>query len=216
MGDAWANAAHQGIRPFLSKAVAALIRDKWRSNPTWASPRIVGELGKLGNEGVKSTVGNDCPRIGKPSPPTWRAVLNHPVKDPVTCDGFTVPPVTCRVLFGLMSLPHDRHRIVHGNLTEHPTAQWTAQPSVSAFPCEPAPRYRVRDRDAISGEPGQPRLRNMGLEAVKIACTVYVHIPTANGSWGASAASHERFSSRRKGRSGNGQRSADSILMMNA
>ena len=54
-------------------------------------------------------------------------------------------------------------------MTEHPTAQWTAQQIVDAFPWDTVPRYVLRDRDAIYGAPLQARIKNMGIAAVKIA-----------------------------------------------
>ena len=55
------------------------------------------------------------------------------------------------------------------NITEHPTAQWTAQPSVDTFPWDTAPRYLLRDRDSIYGSLFQDRVDHMGIEEVKIA-----------------------------------------------
>ena len=66
-------------------------------------------------------------------------------------------------------LAHERRRIVHFNITEHPTAQWTAQQIVEAFPWDTAPRYLLRDRDSIYGTAFQSRVKNLGMEEVKIA-----------------------------------------------
>jgi hypothetical protein len=136
-------------RPTISKEVIDLIRDMWRSNPTWGSPRIVGELRKLGITMAKSIVEKYRPRIRKPPSPTWRAFLANHVKDIVACDFFIVPTVQCRVLFVFIILAHERRRIIHFNITEHPTAQWTAQQIVEAFPWDTTPRYLLRDRDSI-------------------------------------------------------------------
>jgi len=141
----------------------------WRSNPTWGSPRIVGERRKLGIHVAKSTVEKYRPRPTKPSSPTWKAFLNNHVKDIVACDFFTVPTVTFRILFGFIMLTHERRRIVHVNVTEHPTAQWTAQQIVEAFPWETTPRDLLRDRDSIYGVFFQTRVAHMGIEEVKIA-----------------------------------------------
>jgi hypothetical protein len=94
-------------------------------------------------------------------------LANH-VKDIVACDFFTVPTVQCRVLFVFIMLAHERRHIVHFNVTEHPTAQWTAQQIVEAFPWDTAPRYLLRDRDSIYGVAFQTRVGNLGLEEVKI------------------------------------------------
>ena len=141
----------------------------WRSNPTWGSPRIVGELRKLGINVAKSTVERYRPKWRKPSCPTWKAFLNNHVTDIVACDFFTVPTATFRVLFVFILLAHERRRIVHFNITAHPTAQWTAQQIVDAFPWESAPRYLLRDRDRIYGDHFQQRVGHMGIEEVQIA-----------------------------------------------
>ena len=90
----------------------------WRSNPTWGSPRIVGELRKLGINVAKSTVEKYRPRGPKPSSPTWKAFLKNHVKDIVACDFFIVPTVTFQVLFVFIVLAHERRRIVHFHITE--------------------------------------------------------------------------------------------------
>jgi putative transposase len=169
--DYWRRLSQNGKpgRPALSQAVRELIQDMWQSNPTWGSPRIVGELRKLGIDVAKSTVEKYRPKVRKPSSPTWKAFLTNHVHALVACDFFTVPTVTFRVLFVFIILAHDRRRIVHVNVTEHPTAQWTAQQLIEAFPWERAPRYLLRDRDSIYSTACQQRVQNMGIEEVKIA-----------------------------------------------
>ena len=80
-----------------------------------------------------------------------------------------MPTATFKVLFVFIILAHDRRRIVHFNITEHPTAQWTAQQIVEAFPWDTAPRYLLRDRDSIFSSDFQERVGHMGIEEVKIA-----------------------------------------------
>ncbi len=156
-------------RPAISREVRELIQDMWKSNTTWGSPRIVGELRKLGINVAKSTVEKYRPQVRKPHSPTWRAFLNNHVKDLVACDFFTVPTVTYKVLFVFVILTHERRRIAHFNVTEHPTPQWTSQQVVEACPWDEAPRYLLRDRDAIYGAQFQQRVGNIGIEEVKTA-----------------------------------------------
>jgi len=156
-------------RPTISQEVRELIQDRWRANPTWGSPRIVEELHKLGITVATSTVEKYRPKKRKPSSPTWKAFLHNHVTDLVSCDFFIVPTATFRVLFVFIMLAHERRRIVHFNITQHPTAQWTAQQMVDAFPWDTAPRYLLRDRDAIYGDVFQQRTKTMGIEEVKIA-----------------------------------------------
>jgi putative transposase len=169
--DYWRQLGQSGKpgRPTISKEVRELIQDMWQSNPTWGSPRIVGELRKLGITVAKSTVEKYRPRIRKPPSPTWTGFLNNHVADIVGCDFFTVPTATFRVLFVFILLAHERRRIVHVNITEHPTTQWTAQQIVEAFPWETVPRYLLRDRDSIYSVTFQHRVKNLGIEEVVIA-----------------------------------------------
>jgi putative transposase len=169
--DYWRHVSQRGKlgRPAVSKDVRAFIQDMWRSNPRWGSPRIVGELRKIGIDVAKSTVEKYRPRTYKPASPTWKAFFVNHVEDLVSCDFFTVPTVTFKVLFVFIMLAHERRRIVHVNVTEHPTAQWTAQQIVDALPWDEAPRYLLRDRDAIYGADFHERVGHMGIDEVKIA-----------------------------------------------
>lgn len=84
-------------------------------------------------------------------------------------DFFVVPTAELKVLFVLVVLGHDRRRVLHFKLTEHPTAEWTAQQLVETFPFESAPRYLLRDGDAIYGEKVCRKLRALGMEEVVTA-----------------------------------------------
>jgi transposase InsO family protein len=81
-------------------------------------------------------------------------------------DFFAVPTITGRVLFVLVVLLHYRRRIVHVNVTEHPTAAWTAQQMIEAFPNDTAPRWLSRDRDAIYSDTFRRRVAGMGITEV--------------------------------------------------
>jgi len=78
-------------------------------------------------------------------------------------DFFTVSTLTGRVLFVLVLLSHERRRIVHVNVTDHPTAAWTAQQVVDAFPENTAPRWLLRDHDSIYGAAFRRRVAGMGI-----------------------------------------------------
>jgi putative transposase len=123
---------HAG-RPAISQELRELIREISAANPRWGSPRILGELRKLGIPVAKSTVEKYRVRPRRPSSPAWRAFLKNHLTEIVALDFFTVPTVNLKVLFVLV---HERRKVVHVNVTEHPTAQWTAQQRVEAFPLE--------------------------------------------------------------------------------
>jgi transposase InsO family protein len=73
------------------------------------------------------------------------------------------------VLFVLVVLAHHRRRVVHFNVTEHPTAAWTAQQIVDAFPDDSAPAYLLRDRDQVYGQHFRHRVKGMGIDEVLTA-----------------------------------------------
>ena len=99
----------------------------------------------------------------------WRTFLDNHLTDIVAIDLFTVPTATFRILFAFVVLRHDRRKVVHFNVTAHPTAEWTAQQIVEAFPEDHAPRFLIRDRDSIYGSFFQERVKHMGIEQVVIA-----------------------------------------------
>jgi putative transposase len=110
---------------------------------------MVGELRKLGINVAKSTVETYRVRPKSPSSLMWKTFLKNHVQDLVALDFLVVPTVTCKVLFVLLIVAHHRRRVVHVSITEHPTAEWTVQQVVDAFPWDEAPRYLLRDRDRI-------------------------------------------------------------------
>jgi len=104
-----------------------------------------------------------------PPSQTWRPFLANHVRDLVSLDFFTVPTASLRVLFVLVVLAHHRRRVVHFNVTEHPTALWTAQQIVDAFPEDTTPAYLLRDRDQVYGERFRHRVKDMRITEVLTA-----------------------------------------------
>lgn len=153
-------------RSAISQEIRELIRRMSSANPLWGTPRIVGELAKLGIEVAKSTVDKYRVRPRKPPSPTWKAFLQNHVTDLVSIDFFVVPTIQFKLLFVLVVLAHARRKVIHCNVTENPTAQWTAQQIIEAFPWDSAPKHLLRDRDAIYGNAFQQRVQSMGIEQV--------------------------------------------------
>jgi hypothetical protein len=139
-----------------------------RENPTWGAPRIHGELLKLGFEISEATVSRYMPHRPKQPSQTWRSFLRNHAQDIVSIDFFVVPTATFRVLYVFLALEHERQRIVHFNVTAGPSARWTGQHLVNAFPFDSAPKYLIRDRDKI-GVAFVRRVRAMGIEQVLTA-----------------------------------------------
>jgi transposase InsO family protein len=137
-----------------------------RENPLWGAPRIHGELLKLGVNIGETSVSKYMARRRSPPSQTWRTFLENHLKTTVSIDFFTVPTIRFQVLYVFLVLAHDRRRIVHFNVTAHPTAEWTGQQLREAFPFEEVPRYLLRDRDGIFGADFAKQVRNLGIEEV--------------------------------------------------
>ncbi len=135
-------------RPSVPADVRALIRTMADANPLWGAPRIHGELRKLGIAVSQSTVAKYMGRRRPPPSQTWRTFLGNHIGQVMAADFFVVPTVTCRLLFVLVILAHDRRRVVHVAVTDHPTSAWTAQQLRNAFPDDACPSYLLHDRDA--------------------------------------------------------------------
>ena len=108
-------------------------------------------------------------RHGKPPSQSWRTFLKNHAKDIVSVDYFTVPTATFRVLYVFIILSNVRRRIVHFNVTESPSAAWTGQQIVEAFPWDTAPRYMIRDRDKKFGVEFIRRVTSLDIKQVLIA-----------------------------------------------
>src|SRR5262245_40219471 len=87
----------------------------------------------------------------------------------IAIDFFVVPTLAFRLLFVFVVLRHDRRELVYLNVTDHPTALWTARQIIEAFPDDTAPTYLLRDRDSIYGDEFVRRVQGMGIHEVLTA-----------------------------------------------
>jgi hypothetical protein len=104
------------------------------------------EVGHYGLAGFR------CQDMVRPPKPPSQDVADVPQESRsqlASVDFFIVHTVWFEVLFAFIVLTHDRRRVVHFNVTTHPTDEWTAQQMLEAFPFDTAPRYLLRDRDRI-------------------------------------------------------------------
>jgi len=143
-----------------------LIRDLSQANPLWGAPRIHGELLKLGIEVAQSTVAKYLRRARKPPSQTWRTFLTNHLEQMASIDFFVVPTATFRVLFVFVVLSHARRRVLHFQVTAHPSQDWTMQQIREAFPWHQGCRYLLRDRDAIYGDDWVEMTKGLGIEEV--------------------------------------------------
>jgi putative transposase len=165
---AWKSRRRLG-RPTIGTELRDLIRRMSSANPLWGAPRIHGELLKLGLMVAQATVSKYMLRPPRPPSQAWRTFLKNHAQDLIALDFFTVPTATFRVLFVLVVLSHVRRRLVHFNVTEHPSAEWTGRQLIEACGLEGSPRYLIRDRDQVYGERFAHQARILNLREAVIA-----------------------------------------------
>jgi putative transposase len=165
----WKSRQSRPGRPRVSREVRDLIRKMSLANALWGAPRVHGELLKLGIELSQATVAKYMERHRKPSSPTWRTFLDSHLRQLVSTDFFVVPTVNFRILFVFVVLAHHRRRVIHFNVTAHPTSEWTAQQMAEAFPWDTAPPYLLHDHDSIYRGSFRQRVQGMGVREVLTA-----------------------------------------------
>ena len=148
----WKSRPRRPGRPRISQEIQELIRKMADANPTWGAPRIHGELLTLGIRVSESTVSKYLPRRRKPPSQGWRTFLANHLHEAIAVDFAVVPTVTFQILFVFVVLSLERRKVLHLNVTTHPSAQWTAQQVVEACAWNQTPSYLIRDRDGIYGD----------------------------------------------------------------
>jgi len=156
-------------RPATGVEIRRLIEQMVVANPLWRAPRIHGELKMLGIAMSERTVSRILRELRRPPTQTWKTFLHNHLDQSVSIDFFTVPTITMKVLFVFIVLEHRRRRVLHFNVTEHPTAAWTSQQIVESFADRDALRYLIRDRGSIYGDDVRLRMSSMGIEEVLTA-----------------------------------------------
>jgi putative transposase len=170
-------------RPALSKDLRALIRRMALENPTWGQERIANELLlKLGLQVSPRTVRKCMPNHGVGSPgkrrqtQRWSTFLRNHAKGILACDFGVAITATFHMLYVFVVIEHRSRRLVHVNVTAHPTAQWTMQQFREAIPADHPYRILIHDRDSIFTKEVDQGVRSMGLRVIKTP----VRIPVAN------------------------------------
>src|ERR1700756_2558293 len=148
-------------------------------NSDWGAPKIHGELLKLGVEVSERTVARYLRRIHRRGDPgkRWLAFLQNHREVIGAFDFFTVPTLTFQLLHCFFVIEHGRRRILHINVTRHPTAEWVVQQLREAFPEAGPYRYVIFDRDSIFNTEVVTFLKATGLEPKRTS----VQAPWQNG-----------------------------------
>jgi putative transposase len=140
-------------------------------NRTWGAPRIHGELKMLGFDISERTVQRwmrKAPREPQPAK-QWQAFLKNHREAIAAMDFFTVPTVTFGLLHCLFVISHDRRRILHFNVTRHPSSAWVVQQLREAFPYDSAPKYLIFDHAKNFGDDVLNAIKDLGILPKRIS-----------------------------------------------
>src|SRR5712691_3149746 len=165
------------IPPDLQEVIAAMAR----ANQTWGEERIAAELLlKLGisisPRTVRRYMRRPVPLRRRSSSQTWRTFVRNHARETLACDFFVEVTATSRVVYVFLVLDIGTRRILHWNVTEHPTAEWTVQQFRSCLTGEELYQFIVHDHDAVFSPAVDDALGSMNLRAV----TTPVRVPQAN------------------------------------
>ena len=100
---------------------------------------------------------------GRRPPSQGKTFLHNHADGIASMDLFVVPTISFQLLCGLLVLQHDRRQILWLGVTAHPTGEWISHQLTEAYGWKVAPRYIIRDRDAVYGDVFIRRLRAIGI-----------------------------------------------------
>jgi hypothetical protein len=142
-GPARSSEDHPAIRDPILRLAA--------ESADWGAPKIHGELQKLGFVVSERSVARYLRRIRRRGDCArrWLTFLQNHREVIAALDFFTVTTVTFRLLYCFFGIEHGRRRILHWNVTRHPTAEWVVQQLRQAFPEAGPYRYAIFVRDSI-------------------------------------------------------------------
>lgn len=167
-------------RPRLPPDLRELIREMARDNPTWGQERIADELRlKLGIRVSPRTVGKYLGRIrpgGGSTDQRWATFIRNQATAIVACDFLVSITLTFRVLYVFVAMEIGSRRILHCNVTEHPTAEWTTQQFREVFADLHPYRFVIHDRDSIFSSSLDSALNDFGVRVLRTP----VQAPKAN------------------------------------
>src|SRR6266542_6980888 len=186
----WKSGKRGPGRPRIEPALRQLIHQLARENPRWGIVRIVGELRALGYDVSARTVRRYRQRaFRRPPSQGWRTFLQNHASAIWAVDLFTVQTLTLRTVYALVFIAHGRRRVIHVNVTRHPTAQWIWQQVVAGTPWGVQPRYLIRDHDRSYGKDFIQRAARMGITTIVTPVHAQTLTPWQSASSGRSAGS---------------------------
>jgi len=141
------------------------------NNPTWGEKRIANELLlKIGIQISPRTVRRYIPQNPKRPivpPQRWMTFVRNHAKAIIAADFFVVVTATFRVVYVLLVMEIGTRRILHVNVTQHPTAEWTLQQFRECIAGDEGYKFIIHDRDSIYSRDLDSSLRAFGLRILR-------------------------------------------------
>ncbi len=176
----WTSRSRRRGRPPLPRNLRELVRQMERDNPAWGEQRIADELLlKLGIKVAARTVGKYLthdPPTGRDHGQRWTTFVRNHAQAIVACDFFISVTASFRVLYVFVAMEIGSRRILHFNVTKHPTTEWTTQQFREFLAFDHSYRFVLHDRDAIFSTGGNCELNGFGVRVLKTP----VRAPKAN------------------------------------
>lgn len=150
------------IGPELRQLIFRMVAE----NPTWGAPRIHGELIMLGFDISERTVLRWMQRAPRSPEPAkrWAAFLSNHREAIAAMDFFTVQTLSFGMLYCFFIIAHDRRRILHWEVTRHPSSAWVMQQLREAFPYDTSPKYLIFDRATNFNQDVISIVKTLGIE----------------------------------------------------
>jgi putative transposase len=106
----------------------------------------------------------------------WMTFVRNHAKAVVACDFFVVVTARFRILYVFVIMELATRRILHHNVTAHPTSEWTLQQFREALPGDHPYRFLIHDRDSIFSRELDKEVTGMGVRVLRTP----VRSPKAN------------------------------------
>jgi transposase InsO family protein len=161
-------------RPTLPKDLQALMRRMALENPTWGRERIANELLldlglRVSPRTVRKYMPSHC--VGGPGKrcpsQRWSTFICNQAQGIVACDFCVVVTATFRLLYVFVVIEHASRRLLHANVTSHPTAEWTLQQLREAIPSDHSYRLLIHDRGSSFSQDLDQHIQNLGLKILQ-------------------------------------------------
>jgi transposase InsO family protein len=158
-------------RPPIPLEIRALIRRMANENPSWGEERIANEmLVKLGIRVSPRTVSKYLPQRPPRRPRRdlrWSTFLRLHAQGIIACDFFVAVTATFRLLYVFVVIEHRSRRLIHCNITAHPSATWTLQQLREAIGLQDRYKYLLHDRDSIFAQHLDESIAKLGVKVLK-------------------------------------------------